>query len=73
MDQKGLHTTLHGGVLSSSSFGNEQDNALIDKVIFVLSQEEISVSKALAVLDAARTAILKKTIICNTGSLGAHD
>lgn len=63
MDQKGLHTTLHDGVLSSSSFGNEQDNALIDKIIFVLSQEEISVSKALAVLDAARTAVLKRTML----------
>lgn len=69
----GLHTALRDGVMSTSGFGNEQDQALIDKILRDLAQEDISVDKALAVLDVARTAILQRTFSCGLKSFAAED
>lgn len=69
----GLHTALRDGVMSTSGFGNEQDKALIAKILRDLAQENISVDKALAVLDAARTAILQRTFSCSLKSFVAND
>lgn len=58
----GLKTSVCNGIISTSSFGNECDYELIARVTNVLEGEGISVGKAMAVLDAARTAMLKRAL-----------
>lgn len=55
-DTLDLHTVVREGKLVSTPFGNEQDRELINKIIQSLMQEDLTIGKALAVLDAARTA-----------------
>ena len=58
----GLKTSVCNGSITTSNFGNELDRELIDKVISALAGEGVSVGKAMAVLDAARTAMLKNAL-----------
>lgn len=58
----GLKTSICDGIVTTSSFGNENDRELVAKVTDVLIEEGVSIGKAMAVLDTARTAIIKRTL-----------
>lgn len=58
----GLKTCVCDGTITTSNFGDERDQALITKVIGTLEGEDISLGKAMAILDAARTATLKRAL-----------
>lgn len=62
-----LHTVLREGKLVSTPFGNEQDRELINKIIQLLMQEDLTTGKALAVLDAARTALIGEVMDVQIG------
>lgn len=70
---EGLHTSLEGNTLTTSNFGNEQDLELVSEIIAVISKKQLSIGKAMAVLDTARTAMLRKALEWNTGSFGIGD
>lgn len=57
----GLKTSVCNGAIITNNFGDERDRELIAKVMGALEGEGISVGKAMAILDAARTALLKRT------------
>ncbi len=60
--ETGLRTNICDGIISTSNFGDEHDRELIAKVTCVLADEGVSVSKAMAILDAARTAMLNRAL-----------
>lgn len=58
----GLKTSVCSGIISTNNFGDERDRELIAKVTDVLVAEGVSVGKAMAILDAARTAMLNRAL-----------
>ena len=68
-----LHTVLQDGKLTTSAFGSDQDKKLINKLIKVLQHENVSIDKAMAVLDATRTALLMRVLGSDLGSLRIED
>ena len=60
--EAGLKTSVCNGIISTSNFGDERDRELIARVTGVLDAEGVSVGKAMAILDAARTAMLNRAL-----------
>lgn len=69
----GLRTVIQDAKLISTSFGNERDKEVINKIIQSLIQEEMTVGNAMAVLDAARTTLLGYAMDAHIGLLRVDD
>lgn len=69
----GLRTVLQDAKLISTPFGSERDNEVIGKIIQSLIQEEMTIGNAMAVLDAARTALLGYAMDMHIGLLRVDD
>ena len=72
-NQEGLHTVLRDEKLVSTNWGNEQDHKLINKIVQEIMQEDLTIGKALAVLDVARTALLGNAMDARIGLLRVKD
>lgn len=72
-DELELHTILQNGKLTTTTVGNAQDRELIGKLIETLQRENVSVGKAMAILDATRTAMLRRVLGSDLGSLRIED
>ena len=72
-DELELHTVLQNEKLTTTSVGNSKDRELIGKLIETLQRENVSVGNAMAVLDAARTAMLMRVLGSDLGSLRIED